>query len=268
VSGMERRFTALVLAGSRGAADPVAAARGVAQKCLVPAGGVPMLCRVLDALAASRTVARILVTLQEPELLLSDPALAARRAARPIGLLAGAATPSLSVAAALAAIPEPYPLLVTTADHPLLTPEMIDAFAARAEALGADVAVGLTASRVLLGAYPESRRTWLRFRDERYSGANLFALMGSRGALAVAFWRRVEAERKRPWRIVRAFGLGSLLAYALGLLTLEEAMRRASARLGCVVGAICLPFPEAAIDVDKPDDLELVEAILARRAAA
>jgi GTP:adenosylcobinamide-phosphate guanylyltransferase len=267
VSGVERAFTALVLAGSRGAKDPVAAARGMAQKCLVPAGGVPMLCRVLDALAASRTVARIFVTLQEPELLLSDPALAARRAARPITLIAGAATPSLSVAAALETIPEPYPLLVTTADHPLLTPEIVDDFVARAATSGADLAVGLTASRVLLGAYPESRRTWLRFKDERYSGANLFALLSPRAASAVAFWRHVEAERKRPWRIVRAFGLGSLLAYTLGLLTLEEAMRRASARLGCVIGAVPLPYPEAAIDVDKPADLELVEAILARRAA-
>lgn len=261
-------FTALVLAGSRGAADPVAAAKGLAQKCLVPAAGVPMLCRVLDALAAARDVARVYVTLQEPEQIRADPAVRARLAARPVTLLAGAATPSSSVAAALDAIPEPWPLLVTTADHPLLTPEILDGFVARARASGADVAAGLTPSRVLLADYPRSRRTWLRFRDERYSGANLFALMTPKAASAVAFWRRVEQDRKRPWRIVRAFGLGSLVAYGLRLLTLEAAMRRASARLGCVAKAIPLPFAEAAIDVDKPADLELVEAILARRAAA
>jgi CTP:molybdopterin cytidylyltransferase MocA len=267
VTGTGQAVTALVLAGSRGAADPVAAARGLAQKCLVPAGGVPMLCRVLDALAASRTVGRIFVTLQQPDLIESDPGVRARRAARPIGLLAGAATPSSSVAAALAAIPEPYPLLVSTADHPLLTAEIVDDFIARALATGADVAVGLTPSRVLLADYPDSRRTWLRFRDERYSGANLILLRTAEAAAAVAFWRRVERERKRPWRIVRAFGLGSLLAYGLRLLTLDAAMRRASAKLGCTARAVPLPFAEAAIDVDKPADLELVETILARRPA-
>ena len=38
-----RRFTALVLAGSRGAADPVAQAAGVAHKALAPVGGIPMI---------------------------------------------------------------------------------------------------------------------------------------------------------------------------------------------------------------------------------
>ena len=68
-------FTALVLAGSRGAADPVAAAAGLAQKCLVPAGGVPMLCRVLDTLSASGSVGRIFVTLQEPAAIAGEPEL-------------------------------------------------------------------------------------------------------------------------------------------------------------------------------------------------
>ena len=43
-------------------------------------------------------------------------------------------------------------------------------------------------------------------------------------------------------------------------------MARASAVIGARVAAVRLPFAEAAIDVDKPADLELVEAILGRRA--
>ena len=42
-------------------------------------------------------------------------------------------------------------------------------------------------------------------------------------------------------------------------------MRRVSRVLGCEARAIALPFAEAAIDVDKPADLALVETILARR---
>ena len=61
-----------------------------------------------------------------------------------------------------------------------------------------------------------------------------------------------------------AFGLGALIRYALGLSTLEATMARASAIVGVRAVAIPLPFAEAAIDVDKPVDLALVEAILAR----
>jgi GTP:adenosylcobinamide-phosphate guanylyltransferase len=257
------RFAALVLAGSRGASDPVAAAAGLAQKCLVPAGGVPMLCRVLDTLLACDSIDRIYVTLQNPSTIAGDPELR-RRLGERVSLVVGDTTPSLSVSAAIAVIPDPFPLLVTTADHPLLTPEIVDHFAAAA---GGDVAAGVTSSAVLLASYPGSKRTWLRFRDERYSGANLFALLSPKAMSAVRFWRRVEADRKKPWRLARAFGLGSLLAYGLGLLTLEAAMRRISGVLGCEARAIPLPFAEAAIDVDKPADLALVEIILARRAA-
>ena len=259
-------LTALVLAGSRGASDPVAAAAGMAQKCLVPAGGRAMLCRVLDTLLASPSIGRIYVTLQDPAAIEADAELGRRLGPR-VALLAGDRTPSLSVAAALAAIPDPYPMLVTTADHPLLTPEIVGHFTAEAAASGADVAAGLTASGVLLAVYPDSKRTWLRFRDERYSGANLFALLTPRAAGAVHFWRRVEADRKKPWRIARAFGYGSLLAYLLGRLTLDDAMRRVSRVIGCEARAVRLPFAEAAIDVDKPADLALVDSILARRAA-
>ena len=44
-------------------------------------------------------------------------------------------------------------------------------------------------------------------------------------------------------------------------------MRRASARVGARVRAIPLPIAEAAVDVDKVEDLELVRRILEARRA-
>jgi hypothetical protein len=162
-------------------------------------------------------------------------------------------------------VPDALPLLITTADHPLLSPPMVERFCAAARASGAALVAGLAEARVIRAAYPETRRTWLRFADGAYSGANLFALLGPEGRRAVAFWRRVEQERKRPWRLVRAFGLRPLVAYLLGRLSLDDAMARASAVLGARVAAVQLPFAEAAIDVDRPADLALVETILSRK---
>ena len=251
-------FTALVLAGSRGPDDPIARHCGIQHKCLAPVRGAPMLARVLQALDTSSSIGRIFVSLADPAIL---PGLAP--AARCTALISGA-TPGTSVLQALDEISDPLPLLITTADHPLLSAAMVDGFCAEARATGADLVAGLTDARVIRAAYPEARRTYIRFADAAYSGANLFALLTLEGRRAVAFWRRVEQERKRPWRLVRAFGLGPLLAYLLGRLTLDDAMARASLVIGARVAAARLPFAEAAIDVDKPADLALVETILSR----
>jgi GTP:adenosylcobinamide-phosphate guanylyltransferase len=172
---------------------------------------------------------------------------------------------SLSVAAAIEDLDQPPPLLVTTGDHPLLTPELVELFTAEAALSGADLAVGMAPASSVLAAYPNARRTWLRFRDERYTGCNLFAFLTGESRQVLDFWRRIESERKKPLRIVRAFGVVSLAAYLGGRLTLAAALKRASRRLGAEVRAVVLQQPEAAVDVDKEEDLALVEQILVDR---
>ena len=258
------RFTALVLAGDRGPIDPVCRATGVAHKCLTKIAGRTMLQRVVEALAASPRVGPIAVVLTDPALLSDLEALKPLvREKRLLGLPA-AASPSRSVLAALDALEDPYPLLVTTADHALLSREMIDHICAESAASGADVSVGVTASEILLRSYPQSRRTYLRFREERYSGSNLFAFLKLAGRKAAETWRRAEQHRKRPWQIAGVFGPVLLLSYLLRLLSLDGAMARISRRLRITAIAVKMPFAEAAIDVDKPEDIALVEEILDR----
>ncbi|BCX18029.1 MAG: hypothetical protein KatS3mg117_1711 [Geminicoccaceae bacterium] len=260
-------LAALVLAGARpGEVDPVARAAGVPFKCLAPLAGRPMVAHVVDTLADRAAIRRILV-LAEPEAGLERlPAIARLLAEGRLALRPPEASLSASVEAGLAHT-EGLPLLVTTADHPLLDRAILEAFLAPALASGAAVVVGLAPEWAVRAAAPSTRRTWWRFADGRFSGANLFLLRGDAARPALAFWRRVEAERKRPWRIVRLLGLGNLLLYLSGRLTLARAMARASRTLGCSVAAVSIPIGEAAIDVDRPADLALAEAILARRAA-
>lgn len=255
-----RRYTALILAAQRGPGDPVAQAGDVSHKCLVPIAGEPMLARVLAALKESSSIGAIYVSIESPKLLETDPILATGLTEETFQVLPSAESPSASVNRALAQVQTP--LLVTTADHALLSTEILDAFLAQAEAGSADLAVGLVSAHEVEDCYPQARRTYLRFRDDRYSGANLFALRTPAALTAVNFWRHIEVQRKQPWRLVRAFGLGNLLAYLLGRVTLEDAMKRASKRLGLRVSAVALPFAEAAIDVDKPEDLDLVRRIV------
>ncbi len=252
---MPGAMTALVLAGQRPEGDPMAAAAGIELKAFLPVAGRPMLERVLEALRGVPAIDRIAVSIPDPEAL-------AGHAVEPI---ATEASPSLSVLAALQQLSPP--VLVTTADHALLTPEIIEAFLAGSAAIEADLVVGVVERQQIEAVVPGTRRTYWRFRDGAYSGANLFNLRNKQALEAVAFWRRVERERKRPWRIAGAFGPGLLLGYLLRRFTLAEALRRASAIVGCRVAAFVLTFGEAAIDVDKPADLALVEQLLKARPA-
>src|SRR5690606_28058072 len=121
-AAMTRRFTVLVLAGARGPQDPVAQAAGVAHKCLAPGAGRAMLAPVAAALAATDGVGHIAVSLSRPHLLDGLPALAPLVASGRLRALQAAGSPSRSVLKAVGELAEPFPLLITTADHALLTP--------------------------------------------------------------------------------------------------------------------------------------------------
>ncbi len=249
---------ALILAGSRGPHDPVAALGKVAHKALTPIAGRPMLAYVLDAVRSVPEVERIFICID------AETDLRAVTNGTPFNRIPPANSPAASVAAALQTIDGDRPLLITTADHPLITPQIIGHFLVHASS-DADLSVGLAEAETIMSAFPEGKRTFYRFAGKGYSGCNLF-LARRPGAVRVAeYWRRMEEHRKNPLRLVGEIGIGALIRYALGLLNLESAFRHVSKRTGARITPVILPFAEAATDVDKPSDHALVEAILLRR---
>ena len=256
-------WTALLLAGQRPGIDPFAAAMGVERKALVEVGGVPMLARVARTLLDCPEVSRVVVLAQDTAALTAHPATAWLATDARIGF----ATTGAGIAASIAAVggsgAAPWPVLVTTADHPLLTPAMVAAFLRGAGT--ADVAFGVVERAVVLAAYPENRRTWLKFRGGAWSGANLFALRSERAQVALSLWAGVERDRKSGWRLILRLGPLLLAGALLRILSLEWAVARLGRNLGIEARAVALPFAEAAIDVDKVSDYRLAEQILAAR---
>lgn len=245
------RFNALVLAGSRGGADPLADYAGVTDKAMIEIGGRTMLARVIDALRRAGA-ARIAVVYSSDVVRDHAVALGAE-------VIAGAAGPSASAARGFAALGAP--LLVTTADHALLEPEWVMRFLGDVPP-GADVAVLLARRDVIEQAVPETRRTYLRFADGAWSGCNMFFLATPRAAAAIDLWQRVEADRKRPWRIVGRLGPRLLLRYLRGRLTLAEGLAHVGKLAGVEARMVPSPFGLAAVDVDKPSDLDLVRGLI------
>jgi molybdopterin-guanine dinucleotide biosynthesis protein A len=254
----ETAWRVVVLAGERPGGDPLARRFGVARKALIEVAGRPMVEHVVAALRCTQAVHTIAISGLDPGELASRPALAG------IATLPSGPTPSASVLAALRA-PGQSPLLVTTADHPLLRSESIAAFLAAAAAANADVAAGVVDEATVRRRFPQSRRTYVRFRGRALTGANLYAFTTPRARRAVEVWGEVERDRTRPWRMVRRLGLPALLRFFLGRLAPVDAVARLSAELGVRIALIWLDDPLAAIDIDRPTDLALAARVLGER---
>jgi GTP:adenosylcobinamide-phosphate guanylyltransferase len=248
-------FTALVLAGTRPGGDPLADYAGVSHKALIEVGGEPMLLRVLRALAGSISVSRIVVAIDRDDVLAGFPDVG-----KPVTVVPAASGPSASVAAALER--EGTPLLVTTADHALLQSAWVEEFvAATALEEQADAFAGFARSEAVLAAAPGTVRTWLRFADGAFSGCNLFLLRTPAAMGLVRLWQQLEADRKRPLALLGRLGLLHVLRYRLGWLRLRPALARLGRLAGARLAPIILKDGRAAIDVDKPDDLDLVRRL-------
>ncbi len=113
-------------------------------------------------------------------------------------------------------------------------------------------------------AFPDVKRTVMKFRDGGYCGCNLFAFMTPQARKATEFWQRVESQRKNPLRLIATVGWIPLIRYVLGRLSLSDGLEILSKRLGVRVGAVIMPFPQAAVDVDKVSDWEFAQRVVGR----
>jgi GTP:adenosylcobinamide-phosphate guanylyltransferase len=253
------------MAGSRGGNDPLATATGVTHKALAPVAGVAMLERVLRTLAASPWVGRIVVCGLDPSA--AEDLGAPAPGGPPIALVRGDRTPSASAALAIHELGLAPPVLITTADHPLLSPATLDAFCERATAINADATFGLVPVGLVHAAFPGIRRTAFRFRDGGFCGCNLYALLSTKGYQALREWAQVEAERKRPWRMLRILGYGTLARFVLGRLSLGDLTGIVFARTGLSVRPVLLTDPAAGFDVDTPEQRVAAEKFLLAKAS-
>ena len=254
---MQAQWTCIVLAGQRPGPDIFAQHFGLEQKALVPVRGEPMISHVVRTLHRSPHIGRIIILSQDIESL------------RPAVEAAGGATLansknsiSWSIKAQVDTLGFSSPLLVTTADHPLLTVEMIDEFLRHANG---DVAIAMVERKTMLAQFPEAKRTWLRFSDGNWSGANLFALMSLKSVFALDLWADAEQDRKKAWRLFLHFGLRLASRALTRTIGLRQALDVAGRRLGLEARLVAMSDPVAAIDIDKLSDHVLAEKILVER---
>ncbi len=158
--------------------------------------------------------------------------------------------------------------LVVCSDIPMLTPEAVEDFLARAAELDADMAYPIISKAACDATHPGLKRTYLKTGDGTFTGGNMMLL---RPDFVSRNWEAIEqayAARKQTGKLARMIGLGVLFRMLLaqlipGVLRISALEDSVSRMLGGKVRAVMSAYPEIGEDVDKASDLEAVSKILA-----
>jgi GTP:adenosylcobinamide-phosphate guanylyltransferase len=252
--------TILILAGQRlGKVDPLAAKYGIEHKCLVPLLGRPLIGYVFDAVDAAFPGAKIVVSINDPHALDNEPEAKRYFDEGRLTTVASAKNLLESVFASIEGIE--FPLLITTGDNVLMTPEALRGFHAFAMD-GADGAAMFARKEDILAAHSEGQPRFWQFRDGEFSGCNTF-WMRDRAALGLGeVFRGGGQFLKFPKRFIKAFGLSNLIGFRLGLFTTDRMLARISKRFGKRVKVQIATDGRLAIDVDNEFSHQVAERLL------
>lgn len=253
----------IVLAGERPGGGLLARHFGVAANALVAVAGIPTIERVVTTLRQSRMVGDGLLCGPERSVVEASEVFSRLLANGDYRWITPSENPAESALSALAQL-DRWPVLMTTADHALLTPQIVESFCTKAAASAADLVVGLAQFDAVHAAFPESKRTILKFADGGRCGTNLFYLRSPAARGALEFWKGLQSDRKQPMRMARRLGFGLLMRYVLGLLKAQQALDAIARRAGCTIGFVDVTEPQAAVDVDSVADHTLAEQLLTR----
>ncbi len=255
-------FSSIILAGERSPGqNEVALKAKTPCKSLAPVYGQPMVMRVLEALERSEHVKKVILSGPQEKIIKQSPELQNIIDQGRVTWYPPQLSPSISTAYILQQLPGHEPVLLTTADHALLSPSIVDYFCTQTSLSTNDVTAGLAQKDTVYQAYPQTKRTLWQWRDGVFCSCNLFAFLTENGRTAAEFWRNIETRRKNPLKMLNFFGFSLAFRYFLGTLTLQECLKRISKQMGVKAGIVVLPFAEAALDIDSIEDWRFIESI-------
>jgi NDP-sugar pyrophosphorylase family protein len=156
-------------------------------------------------------------------------------------------------------------VLIVSSDIPALKGEMVDWLVNTSMQTKDDLYYGLCPRDVMEKRFPGSKRTYTKLKDMEACGADINLVHVSMATEHLDTWEALINNRKNVFKQAAVLGWDTLFKIATRQFTLEEAVQRASERIGIKGHAIIWPYAEGAMDIDKPHQLELLRADLTRQ---
>ncbi len=228
-------------------------------KAMVDVAGKPMIQWVLDALGASKHVEHVIVIglTEKSGVTCKKPLVFIPNQGRMLANIVAGVNKSLELN------PKTEYLLVASSDIPTITSEMVDWVVETSMQTRDDLYYGVVPREVMEARFPTSRRTFTRLKDIELCGADIHVTHFSMATDHLEMWEELIGHRKSPLRQAAVIGFDTLFLLLTKRLTLNEAVRKVCKRIGIKGRALISPYAEIGMDVDKPNQLELVRADLA-----
>ena len=223
-------------------------------KALLDIAGKPMVQWVLDALSDAVKVNRVVI--------IGLTAKISLQCSKPTCYLQSEGHMLANIIAGVNKVIEINPqaeyALVVSADIPGITGEMVDWLVKQTEETRADVYYGVIPRKIMEKRYPDSRRTWTHLKDMDVCGADINVVHVSMATEHLDTWEALIGNRKSAFKQAAVIGYGTLLQLLFRRISIADALRRIHERIGIQAKDIIWPWAEAGMDVDKPNQLEIM----------
>ncbi len=223
-------------------------------KAMLDVAGKPMIQWVLDALSGAATIDGVLIMGLGPEtgLICSKPTqFAPNQPSMLENIQAG-------IRRVLEIEPKAQHVLIVSSDIPGITPKMVDWVVNTAMETDDDVYYNVIAHDVMEARYPGSRRSYTRLKDVEVCGGDMNVVRTLTVTDKDDLWQRIIGSRKNVLKQASLIGYDVLIRLLFRSITMKEAERKVSKRLGLKGRAVLCPYAEVGMDVDKPHQLEIM----------
>jgi len=230
-------------------------------KALLEIGGRPMVQWVLDALSSANKVENVI--------LIGLPEESGLTCTKPLTFIPNKTSMIENILGGIGKVLEIHPaatrVLMVSSDIPAITTEMVDWEIETTSPTDVDLCYSVVKREVVELRYPGSKRTYVKMKDVEVCGGDINVLRTSVVSLNPDIWERLIAARKNPIKQAAIIGFDTLFLLAFRLLTLDQAVKKLTSRLKMTGRAVVCPYAEIAMDVDKPNQLEMMRADLMSR---
>lgn len=230
-------------------------------KALVDIAGRPMIQWVLDALCQAGLVDRVVVIGLPPE---SDLV-----CSKPVAYIPDQGDMLANIRAGVKKVVEMNPqaefALVVSSDIPAVTAEAVDWVVNTTMQTADDIYYNVIPKQVMEARFPASRRSYTRLKDVEVCGGDMNVVRCSLATAEGMLWEELIATRKNVLKQAALIGFDTLFLLLFRAINLQKAVQKVSKRLKIKGRAVVCPYAEVGMDVDKPNQLELLRADLAKR---
>ena len=233
-------------------------------KALLDVAGKPMIQWVLDALGAASTVEGVVIIGLTAEDGVS--------CTKPLTFIPNQGEMLSNILTGLKQVEKVAPgashALIVSSDIPALTPESVDWVANTALQTDHDAYYNVIERQVMEKRFPGSNRTYTRLKGAEVCGGDLNVARTLMGTGKDELWQRIIDSRKNAFKQASLLGFDLLFLLLIRQVTIEQAEKKVSQRIGLKAKVLRCPYAEVGMDIDKPHQLEMLQADLEKRVKA